>query len=477
MIGRKKIIHTIFMMLYSYVIMYFLKFQNNNYLIWFVFVPLFYFMYISRQQNENIKLELFMFSLIQIIMFLNGLFVVKSVIYVTTYILFALIMGSFLYISYLTIEINFYLPAVIWVLFEKFLIDFLPFYSISFYVLNGKYLKQFASVFGNIGITFVIILVNLALTKFIIKKNNYKEILAIILIIFVILTYGYFYIDYQKGTENNIKKVAVLQTSLKNEDKEYYFNGPLEIKEYLNFIKEMIPQEDVDIIAMPEVSLWEDTLNKTYDVFESDLDLIGKNFPEISQNKQSDLIFGVKSTTENINKELENYLLYYDYKKEKYMHRYDKRLLVPKYESTFKYYFKNYFNKNKENDFKYKTLICYEGLFEHLYWDNLENKSLIFLLSNNHMLQKNKLPDEMLKYYTFRAIMFNRNMIIADNWGYSAIIDRNGKVKKIKKYNQNVLMGSVNETLKSSYYYQYGHWFWLVSALFLLIILIKEEKK
>jgi len=59
--------------------MYFLKFQNYHSIIWFAFVPLFYFMYLNV--NKNIKLELYFFSLIQIIMFLYGLFVVKSIIY------------------------------------------------------------------------------------------------------------------------------------------------------------------------------------------------------------------------------------------------------------------------------------------------------------------------------------------------------------------------------------------------------------
>jgi len=148
----------------------------------------------------------------------------------------------------------------------------------------------------------------------------------------------------------------------------------------------------------------------TAELFESDLDLMNKNFPNIAKNKKTDLIFGVKDISKVKDKKLENYLLYYDHIKEKYVYRYDKRLMVPKYESAFKYYFKNYFKKHENGKFKYKTLICYEGLFEHLYWNNLEDKKIIFLLSNNHMLLKNKLPDNMIHYLKINILVIMRKI-------------------------------------------------------------------
>ena len=462
------------MSVYSFLLMYSLKFLNNHLLAWGGFVPLFYFICIKSKNKIPVKLELFTFSLVFMVTFLFGFTNISPRLYVVIYLTLAVLMFSNLYLFYLSISKNFYLPVLIWLVFEKFLIEFLPLYSTAFFTVNGFYIKQFASIFGTLGITFIIILFNLVITKFIIEKDNFLEVIAMFLIIVLVFGYGFLYIDKSKSIKYNKKSVTMVQTKLDNNKKEYYFNGPLEAKEYVSFIDKQIPDKETDLIILPEVSVWQDTLKEMSGFFEDMPNIIDQEIPELAHKYNSDVLFGVRDDSENKEDKLKNYLLYYDIEKEKYVHKYEKEMLIPAYETSFKNYFKGYF-KNNSKKFKYKTLICYEGLFEPLMRKGLEQNKAIMVLSNNMLLGKNKLPDEMLKFYILRAISFNKNVVVSDNWGYTVIINEHGQIKEfLNKYERNSLTGSFKEIEKKSFYFNTGYLLWWIVYLTLVLLLIRK---
>jgi len=463
------------MSVYSFLLIYSLKFLNNDFLVWGGFVPLFYFIYIKSKDKIPIKLELFVFSLVFMITFLFGFTNISPRLYGLIYLTLTVLMFLNLYLSYLSIRKNFYLPVLIWLVFEKFLIEFLPFYSTALFTANGFYIKQLASLFGTLGITFIIILFNLVITKFIIKKNNVWEIAVIFLIISLIFGYGHYYLKNSNFQHYNMKKVIIAQTKLDNSQKEYFFNGPLETKEYISFIDKQIPDKETDLIILPEVSIWQDTIKKMSNFFKNMPEVINKEIPKLAQKYDADILFGVRNNPKNKGDKLGNYLLYYDVEKEKYVYKYEKEMLIPAYETSFKNYFKGYF-KNKSKEFKYKTLICYEGLFEPLIKNNLEQSKAIMVLSNNMLLGKNKLPNEMLKLYILRAISFNRNIVISDNWGYTVIINKNGQIINfLNKYERSTLIGNFKEIEKKSFYFKEGRFLWIIIFIVLSIILIWER--
>jgi apolipoprotein N-acyltransferase len=150
--------------------------------------------------------------------------------------------------------------------------------------------------------------------------------------------------------------------------------------------------------------------------------------------------------------------------------------MVPQYETSFKNYVKRFFEEKNTDFKKYKMLICYEGLFENLMKKDLKNNGAILVLSNNNMLGKNKLPDEMLKLYILRSISFKKNIVVADNWGYSVIINQNGIIKGIlDKYTREVLTGKINIINNQSFYYKYGYLFWYFNILILFYELKKSK--
>ncbi|MFW5795068.1 MAG: nitrilase-related carbon-nitrogen hydrolase [Bacillota bacterium] len=458
--------------------MYFLKFKDYHSLIWFSFVPVFYYIYDSSISNKNIKIELFCFSLTFMVSYLFGFTQIDRNLYILIYLFTASWLYLVLFLSYKTIKINFYLPAIIFVLLEKILIDFLPFYSMSLFTVNSEYLKQFASLFGTSGITFLIVLCNLLITRFIIRKDNLKDVLVFMLIFCLTIGYGYFYIDYENNQNYINKKVAVVQTALSNEDKDYYFGGPIEVGELMTLYRELLKNTESDLVLLPEASIKEDKVVESKKIFKDFPDMLGQELPNLSRDIGSDLIFGVTDVPTKNGDIIDNYLLYYDNEKKEYIYKYNKELMIPQYETSFKNYFMGFIKKDNTNFKKYKTLICYEGLFENLMRNNLEDNGAIFVLSNNNMLGENKLPDEMLKFYILRAISLKRYVVVADNWGYSAIINQNGRIMGIlDKYNADLLTGDINLINKSSFYYRYGYLFWYLNIFILAYILKKSPKK
>lgn len=472
----RKILYNLFFIFYAWLIIYFLKFKDYHGLIWFSFVPVFYYIYNSSISNKTIKLELFSFSLTFMVSYLYGFTEINTELYILIYLFMGTWLYLVLYLSYETIGSNFYLPVVVWVLFEKILIDFLPFYSMSLFTVNGTYFKQFASLFGTSGITFIIILFNLLITRFIIKKDNLKDVLFFGLIFCLIISYGYFYLEYENRQNYESKQISIVQTALNNEDKDYYFGGPVEARELMLFYEDLLENKKSDIIIFPEATIKKDKSADAERLFKNFPDILNEELPKLSKRFNSDLIVGVTDSPSKKGDIIDNYLVYYNKTEKDYVYRYNKRLMVPQYETSFKNYVKRFFEEKNTDFKKYKMLICYEGLFENLMKKDLKNNGAILVLSNNNMLGKNKLPDEMLKLYILRSISFKKNIVVADNWGYSVIINQNGIIKGIlDKYTREVLTGKINIINNQSFYYKYGYLFWYFNILILFYELKKSK--
>ncbi|MFW5891118.1 MAG: nitrilase-related carbon-nitrogen hydrolase [bacterium] len=473
----KKFLYSLFFVFYAWLIMYFLKFKDYHSLIWFSFVPVFYYIYYNSVSNKKIKIELFCFSLTFMVSYLFGFTEINRNLYVLIYLFAASWLYLVLFLSYKAIKINFYLPAIIFVLLEKILLDFLPFYSVSLFTVNGVYIKQFASLFGTSGITFVIVLFNLLITRLIIRKDNLKDVLFFTIILCLIISYGYFYINYENNQDYINQKALIVQTALTNEDKDYYFGGPLEIMELMVFYEELIGNEEADIILLPEASIKRDRIIENKGLFEDFPNILQEELPRLSRKIESDMIIGITDYPVEQGDIIDNYLLYYDNEKENYIYKYNKELMVPQYETSFKNYFMGFTTKENKNFKKYKTLICYEGLFENLMKQELKDNGAIFVLSNNNMLGKNKLPDEMLKFYILRSISLKRNIVVADNWGYSVMINQNGEIVSIlDKYSRGKLTGNISLIYDQSFYYKHGYLFIYLNMIILIYVLKKSKK-
>jgi len=406
------------------------------------------------------------------------------------------IYGSFL-ISYFLSKKNIYLIPLSFV-FTEIIFFHLPLSNI---VSSHKYIIQLASIFGSTGITVFIIFINVLLTDFLLKRKkvlfkiNLLKIIIFTLVVFFVILYGYFHINYyinEKDSKNQFS-IQTLQPFVQTQNK-----GISGYKNEWLMYKKIIQKHNTpsDLIVFPETAINfknEKKINEINDFLLNKLRTI-----------DSDFIIGTLSYDEK-NKKTINSAYVYSNDEKKYIGQYIKQKPVPIGEyapenklikkivldSSFskiikdnfyllytRYNYGDYYKIGKENKTynskaaNYVIGICFDDYLKNNWRKKINNKNgnIIVSISNNHLLSES--PKTNRVYKDIRKIIgvsLGKYYIINDNYGYSYIINPFGKFIKKNKLNENQInTTNVNLINKKNIYLKYGY---LFKKIIILIIM------
>ncbi|MBI5701696.1 apolipoprotein N-acyltransferase [Candidatus Saganbacteria bacterium] len=321
-------------------------------------------------------------------------------------------------------------------------------------------LIQIASIFTVFGVSFLIILFNIACAKLIAKKNPILLISSVILII-AALIYGSLELknnslasngkpatksrcgnrDKRRGFQNKIIKIAIIQGNISQEKKmSSSFNGEnFSIHAGLTL---QAAKESPDIIIWPETTVFSYLLH----------DQIYMNkIKRLAKDTKAYLMIGTPNFDEK--KEAYNSIAAISPSGE-VVGRYDKQHLV-----TFGEYLPfrpilypflkmtNYF----DNDFypgpekrpikvlgiNFGALICFESTFPEMARQKVkEGADILLVVTNDAWFYDSSAPYEHFNQAIFRAIENRRSVIQCANTGISGFIDPYGRVLKKLKLNE-----------------------------------------
>lgn len=301
------------------------------------------------------------------------------------------------------------------------------------YSQDNLLLIQIVSIFGTMGLSFLILLFNSSLSLFIIHRNLKSISILIFNIILVLaaLIYGYKELKKDKAGEGFVKtlKIALVQPGISGEPGFEHTTPLMTDSQFLTCIKRMadLPQfvtlneeaarETPDLIIWPQYNLPIDltkrsrVINQFYTSFSTPV-LIG--------------------TFRYVGRKLANISLLLDHFGDVSGIRTSVRpppfrQMNQAFGSEFKPI--EFRSPNSGVDFKIGALLCYEDTSSESALEIVKNGAEILLVHvNNEIFQKTILPPIHLRRDIFRAIESRRWFIRAATTGISAIIDSNGRV-------------------------------------------------
>lgn len=307
-----------------------------------------------------------------------------------------------------------------------------PWLNLGSFVYDIPFFKLNASLIGEQGLSFLIILSNLLIYKFIHLKHL-KYLGAFIALIFISFGSGYI-LQLTANPPEKFTSFTIIQPSYKQENKW----NPEKKKTITNNVLSMLEENmdtESDIIVLPE---------SVFPAFvENEQDLYGK-IQKLSEEKP--LIFGSIRLNREKGKNLKlfNSVYYVNDNKTKI---YDKIHLVPFGEYfPFKTIFKpiNYYFFGDAEDFsagdsvsifmhdgtKMAPLLCYEGAYTNLVNRVTKNDAdILVLLTNDSWFGKSLGRFQHLAIDAIRSIEYGRPIVRAAQSGISGCITPQGNIK------------------------------------------------
>lgn len=361
---------------------------------------------------------------------------------------------------------------------------------------------QAASLFGVLGLSFLVILTNLAFWK---KRKAVAITLALFPYAFGIVHTS---LHQSKIDQSGTMMVGLVQTGLLPSQK-----TPLEgrFKEFIppsqqwqrivNLLKTC--DQPLDLVVLPEFSV---PHSANYDVYPSSMvykafkgafgekaDLlnieqsikVSNQFwvQSIGKILQADVIAGLQAEDEGLHFTSAFYCPHQEPK----VQRYDKQILLPLAEYipfqwvkalTSAYGITEFFTHGKESKvFASKVpvsaSICYEETFSHLMRQSRQKGAAMFVnLTNDSWYPHSKLPQQHFDHARLRAVENGVPMVRACNTGITAAVDSLGRIigQIVEEDRADVLVAKVPLYHYSTLYSFWGDWGIVsLSALFLLI--------
>ncbi len=138
--------------------------------------------------------------------------------------------------------------------------------------------------------------------------------------------------------------------------------------------------------------------------------------------------------------------------------------------------------KNKNQETKFSSLICYEAIFPHLAQTDIENGAEIFInVSNDAWYDLSSAGEQHLALSLMRAVEQNRFLVRAGNTGISSIVDNYGRVlAKTNLFEDASLSGYVIPIQEKTIFfhiYPYLPYFAMAILIIMFYFLKKREKK
>ncbi len=389
-------------------------------------------------------------------------------------------------IAYFRNKIPLYLIApVLWVCLEyckSQMFTGFPWENLGYSQYLNLYLIQFADILGVFGLSFLIILVNVALFEIITKRSKREYIIAAAVFLILISVYIYGILRL-----NSIDKLLQNASTPSMEVSLIQGNIDQSIKWNENFQKETLNiYEDISLKNMPAsggLIIWPETAVPFNFQDENDL---SRQIRNLSIKTKSNFIFGSVSYLRRSN--------YIDFYNSAYLissdgevkGKYDKVHLVPYGEYVP---LRNVFPFIKGltagiGDFstgdgyiplsasggKIGVLICYEGILPYAarMYKN-ESAEILVNITNDAWFGSTSAPYQHLSMTIFRAVETRFYLVRAANTGISAIVDPRGQiVAKTNIFQKESLKGNVKLLKIPTFYAQYGDI--LVGICFMLCI-------
>jgi len=429
-------------------ILYFIPFFNPDlyFISWFAFLPFLFSIYKDKYNLLFLKSWLLGFLIYigvgyplyyPIKMFTDFPNLLVIIIIIILFAILSLIyglLGKIYKIIQKKKGFNPYLFSLSWLGLEvirHIILNFFPLGYLGYTQAHFTQIIQIADLGGVFIVSFIIVLFNALIFKFIISKNK-KYIFTLIVIIALVISYG----QYQKNRytkTNEIINVGIFQSEI--EQKEKWLPNNIEKYNEL-FINDNPKFANTSLIITPESALTFD-MNKDLKYREKVLSKIEKinKFYQIGTLSTKDNKNQYYNSTYLINPagEIEN--------------RYDKNKLVlfgeKVYFSDLLYkitgYRINSLLAGKEvKIFKtpfasWKTIICSEILHPKFVAKRIEEVDFVINQSNEAWFKNNKnLKNQMFASLIFRAVENRRSFIKAGNKTYSGIVYPNGNYVKFK---------------------------------------------
>jgi apolipoprotein N-acyltransferase len=320
--------------------------------------------------------------------------------------------------------------------------------NLSYALYDHTGIIQLASIFGSIGLTFLIVLVN-SLLAFDSSREKIPKILmiftAVYLINFAIVRYLPD-INYSNGSI----KIGVVQTNVPQEIK---YTSNIE-EEYATFSKNIqdFQNRDVDLVVLPESAFLQDI---------SSSDIITFITRDI-QNLYKPVIYG------SPRKEEENYYnsawMYNEHGS--LVDTYDKIKLTPfaeflPYDTLFGNFdaFKllsfytpgDAFNTFEINENKIGVQICFETYFPEISINQAKNGANVLIsITNDGWFNSKTALFQHFSQGVFRAVETRRDFIQVSNTGITGSIDKYGRITnqfEPKEEKTGILFANSNENL------------------------------
>jgi len=362
---------------------------------------------------------------------------------------------------------------------------------------------QTASLFGVLGLSFLVILTNLAFWK-----NRWKAAIALALFPYI---FGIMHTAFHRSKldQSGTMTVGLVQTGLLPSQKiplEGHFKEFIPPTQQWHRILNLLKTNDqpLDLIVLPEFSVPNSAQDKAYPatlvrtIFQEAfgpqktealniekaiqvsnqfwVQAIGKIF-------QTDVIAGLES------EESGHHFTsaFYCSPQEPKTHRYDKQILVPLAEYvpfewvkalTRAYGITEFFTHGKESKIfpskvPLSASICYEETFSHLMRQSRQKGASMFVnLTNDNWYPNSKLPQQHFDHARLRAVENGVPLVRACNTGITAAVDSLGRIigQIVEEKRTDLLVAKVPLYHYATLYSFWGDWgIVTLCSLFLLI--------
>lgn len=363
---------------------------------------------------------------------------------------------------------------------------------------------QAASLFGVLGLSFLVILTNLAFWK---NRRAVAISLAIFPYIFGVV---HTRLHQSKIDQSETMTIGLVQTGLLPSQKIpidgriHEFIPPYQQWHRIINLLKAHQTQPLDLVVLPELSV---PLSAHHAAYSSSIvkhiieDVFGKvdqvnleNTPKVSNQFwvqsigkifKTDVIAGLQAEDEGLHY---TSAFYCPHNSEKF-ERYDKRILLPLAEYvpfewvkalTRSYGITEFFTHGKESKVfagkvPLSACICYEETFSHLMRQGRQKGASLFVnLTNDNWYPNSRLPQQHFDHARLRAVENGVPMVRACNTGVTAAVDSLGRIigQIVEEQRADVLVANVPLYHYATLYSLWGDWGIVsLSAFFLLICL------
>lgn len=340
-----------------------------------------------------------------------------------------------------------------------------PWLNLGSFLHDARYLSLNASVLGEEGLTFIIVLSNILLYKFILFKNK-KYLISFTLLLGVCFTTG-FILDQMKSSSDRMESFTIVQPSYSQESKWLPEHKEKIITKVMEMSEKALNQAR-GVVILPE---------SVFPTFtESDTNLYGvlDNY-----SAETPIIFG-SIRQENDDSGKMNFYNSVYYLNDGKSAIYDKNHLVPfgeyfPFKALFKpinYYFfgdaQDFSRGNSISIFRYNNinlspLLCYEGAFTDIVKRVIQNNGdVILLLTNDSWFGKSIGRYQHLAIDEIRSIEYGVPIVRAAQSGISGCIDRQGNISGKTKIDEETISScNVEISDKDTFFSRFGY-SWIV---------------